>query len=62
MEKKKIIIKLRQNVDISEAVSKALNLDNQKTHKTIKASRTQENAIEEGKLSSSIGEFRSISG
>ncbi len=62
MEKKEIIIKLRKDIDIAEAVSKALNLDNKNTHKTIKASKKEEDGIQEGKLSGAIGEFRGLAG
>ena len=62
MKQKKLIIKITKDINISDAVSKALNPNNKKNHKTIKASKKQEYGIQEGKLASSIGEFRSITG
>ena len=62
MKDQKIIIKLTKGIDISEAVSNALNPNDKKQHKTIKVSKKQENGIQEGKLVSSIGEFRGIAG
>jgi hypothetical protein len=62
MKEKKIIITLTKDIDISEAVSKALNPNDKKQHKTLQFSKKQENGILEGKLVSVIGEFRSIAG
>ena len=61
MEQKKLIIKIAKDIDISDAVSKALYSDKQ-NYKTVRASKKQENSIQEGKLSSSIGEFRGVAG
>ena len=54
MKKKKITITLAKDIDVTEAVSKALNQNNKKNHIAIKASKQQENGIQEGKLASCI--------
>lgn len=62
MKKKDITIKITKDTDLSEAVSKALNIPKQ-THKTIKASqKLEEKSISEGKLTSNIGEYKNIAG
>ena len=62
MKEKKIIINLTKDTDISKAVSKALNVNYKKNYKTIKASQKQENDIQNGKFTSTIGEFRGVAG
>lgn len=62
MNKKEITIKINKDTDLSEAVSKALNVPKQ-THKTLKASKKiEEEAIVEGKFTSNIGEYKNIAG
>ncbi len=62
MEQKEITITLTKDADISKAVSKAFNQNKKKQNIPIKVSKQQENGVEEGKLMSSIGEFRGIAG
>ncbi len=62
MEQKEITITLTKDADISKAVSKAFHPNKKKQNIPIKASKQQENGVEEGKLISSIGEFRGIAG
>ncbi len=61
MKNEEIIIKISKDVNVSDAVCKALDVDRQ-TYQITNFSKKQENSIQDGKLFLSITEFRGVAG